>query len=171
MSAITFGGGAAMLPLLQRELVEKRQWVTEEELMDYYAISQCTPGIIAINSAVFVGQKKRGDLGGAAAALGIVFPSLVIVTILASIITNVADLAWVQNAFAGIRACVCVQIFNSVLKLAKKSVIGVGTALIFVAVFLGGVFLDIAPVWFVLLSAAAGIILEQFRLRREGERT
>ena len=74
MSAITFGGGAAMLPLLQRELVEKRQWVTEEELMDYYAISQCTPGIIAINSAVFVGQKKRGDLGGAAAALGIVFP-------------------------------------------------------------------------------------------------
>ena len=109
--------------------------------------------------------------GGAAAALGIVFPSLVIVTILASIITNVADLAWVQNAFAGIRACVCVQIFNSVLKLAKKSVIGVGTALIFVAVFLGSVFLDISPVWFVLLSAAAGIILEQFRLRKEGERT
>ena len=171
MSAITFGGGAAMLPLLQRELVEKRQWVTEEELMDYYAISQCTPGIIAINSAVFVGQKKRGDLGGAAAALGIVFPSLVIVTILASIITNVADLAWVQNAFAGIRACVCVQIFNSVLKLAKKSVIGVGTALIFVAVFLGSVFLDLSPVWCVLASAAAGIVLEQFRLRREGERT
>ena len=171
VGVMTFGGGYAMIPILEREIVDKHGWASSGELMDYYAISQCTPGIIAINSAVFVGQKKRGDLGGAAAALGIVFPSLVIVTILASIITNVADLAWVQNAFAGIRACVCVQIFNSVLKLAKKSVIGVGTALIFVAVFLGSVFLDISPVWFVLLSAAAGIILEQFRLRKEGERT
>lgn len=171
MSAITFGGGAAMLPLLQRELVEKRGWVTEEELMDYYALSQCTPGIIAINTAVFVGQKRKGDLGGTAAALGVVFPSLIMVTIVAGIITNVSDLAWVKNAFAGIRACVCVQIFNSVIRLAKKSVMDLGTALIFVAVFLGSVFLDLSPVWFVLSAAVAGILLEQFRLRKEGERT
>ena len=100
----TFGGGYAMLPALQREVVEKRGWATDEEVMDWYAIGQCTPGVIAVNTATFVGQKRRGTLGGIVATLGIVFPSLVIITIIAAFIQGFADLPAVRNAFGGIRA-------------------------------------------------------------------
>ena len=171
MGVMTFGGGYAMLPILQREVVENKRWVTEEEIMDYYAIGQCTPGIIAVNTATFIGQKIRGIAGGIMATLGLVFPSVVIISILAGLITNFSHLAWVQNAFAGIQVCVCVLIFNAVVKLLKKSVVDKRTAAIFAVVLVGSVFLDLSPVWFVLASAAAGIVLEQFRLRKEGERT
>lgn len=167
VGVMTFGGGPAMLPLLQREIVDKRGWAAEEELVDYYAIGQCTPGIIAVNTATFVGRKRKGALGGVVATLGIVFPSLVIIMALAKLITNVADLAWVQNAFAGIRVCVCVLIFNAVIKLGKKSVIDRWTALLFAAVFLLSVCTALSPVWFVLASAAAGILLQALRGRKE----
>ena len=166
MGVMTFGGGMAMLPILQREIVETRHWATEEELTDYYAIGQCTPGIIAVNTATFVGQKLKGLSGGIFATLGMVFPSLVIISILAGLITNFADLAWVQNAFAGIRACVCVLIFNATVRLMKKSVVDKRTAVIFVVVLLGSVFLDISPVWFVLCSALLGIILKGLEAKR-----
>lgn len=166
IGVVTFGGGAAMLPILQREVVENKHWATEEELVDYYAIGQCTPGIIAVNTATFVGQKLKGLSGGIFATLGMVFPSLVIISILASLITNFADLAWVQNAFAGIRACVCVLIFNATVRLMKKSVVDKRTAVIFVVVLLGSVFLDISPVWFVLCSALLGIILKGLEAKR-----
>ena len=103
VGVMTFGGGAAMLPILEREIVDNKGWATEEELVDYFAIGQCTPGIIAVNTATFIGQKKRGALGGIVATLGIVFPSVVIISILAGLITNFAHLAWVRNAFAGIQ--------------------------------------------------------------------
>ena len=159
VGVMTFGGGMAMLPILQREVVDGKGWATEEELVDYYAISQCTPGIIAVNVATFVGRKQRGTLGGIAATFGVVFPSLVIITLLAGLIQNFSHLAWVENAFAGIQVCVCVLIGNAVVKLAKKSVIDKRTAAIFLAVLLGGVFLNVSPVWFVLAAAAAGIVL------------
>ena len=133
MGVMTFGGGMAMLPILQREVVENKHWATEEELTDYYAIGQCTPGIIAVNTATFIGQKFKGIPGGIIATLGVVFPSLVIITILAGLINNFADLAWVQNAFAGIQVCVCVLIFNATVKLLKKSVVDKPTAVIFAA--------------------------------------
>ena len=166
IGVVTFGGGAAMLPILQREVVENKHWATEEELVDYYAIGQCTPGIIAVNTATFVGQKLKGLSGGIFATLGMVFPSLVIISILAGLIPNFADLAWVQNAFAGIRACVCVLIFNATVRLMKKSVVDKRTAVIFVVVLLGSVFLDISPVWFVLCSALLGIILKGLEAKR-----
>ena len=169
MGLMTFGGGAAMLPILQREVLNKKHWVTEEELMDYYAIGQCTPGIIAVNTATFIGQKQRGILGGIVATLGIVFPSVVIIMILAGIITTVSDLAWVQNAFAGIRACVCVLILNAVLSLRKKSVVDRWTMAIFLIVLLGSVFLDFSPVWFVLLAAAAGVVIQLLKTRKGAE--
>ena len=160
MGVMTFGGGMAMLPILQREVVEDRHWATEEELVDYYAIGQCTPGIIAVNTATFVGQKRKGTLGGIAATLGMVFPSLVIISILAGLITNVSSVAWVQNAFAGIQVCVCVLIFNAVVKLLKKSVIDKRTSVIFLLVMIGSTLLNLSPVWFVLLAALAGIVLK-----------
>lgn len=160
MGVMTFGGGMAMLPILQREVVEDRHWATEEELVDYYAIGQCTPGIIAVNTATFVGQKRKGALGGIVATLGMVFPSLAIISILAGLITNFSSVTWVQDAFAGIQVCVCVLIFNAVVKLLKKSVIDKRTSVIFLLVMIGSTLLNLSPVWFVLLAALAGIVLK-----------
>ena len=165
MGAMTFGGGYAMLPILQREVVEGKHWASEEELMDYFAIGQCTPGIIAVNTATFIGQKQRGILGGIMSTLGVVFPSVVIISILAGLITNFSHLVWVQNAFAGIQVCVCVLIFNAVMKLLKKSVVDKRTAAIFLVVLAGGVFLDISPAWFVIAAAVVGIILKNLEAR------
>lgn len=160
MGVMTFGGGMAMLPILQREVVDNKHWATEEELTDYYAIGQCTPGIIAVNTSTFIGQKQAGIAGGIVATLGLVFPSLVIISFLAGLITNFSHLAWVKNAFAGIQVCVCVLIFNAVMKLRKKSVVDKKTAVICVVVLLGSLMLNLSPVWFVILSAVAGILLK-----------
>lgn len=157
----TFGGGPAMLPILQREIVEGKGWATEDELTDYYAIGQCTPGVIAVNTATFIGQKQGGVLGGIIATLGIVFPSLVIITLLATLIQTFSDIAWVQHAFAGIRVCVCVLIFNAVLKLVKKAVVDLPTTLIFLAVLALSIFTDLSPVVFVLCAGVLGILLKQ----------
>ena len=165
MGVMTFGGGYAMLPILQREVVESKHWVSEEEIMDYYAIGQCTPGIIAVNTATFIGQKKRGIAGGIMATLGVVFPSVVIISILAGLITNFSHLVWVQNAFAGIQVCVCVLIFNAVMKLLKKSVVDQRTAAIFAVVLVGSVFLDLSPAWFVIAAAVAGILLKNLEVK------
>ena len=160
IGGLTFGGGYAMLPMLQKEVVEKRGWASEEELMDYYALGQCTPGIIAVNTATFVGQNTAGNLGGIVATLGVVFPSLIIITLIAMFLQNFADLAIVQNAFAGIRVCVCVLVFNAVVKLWKKAVVDKKTLLIFLIVMIGNFAFDIAPTIFVVLAALAGIILK-----------
>ena len=159
IGGLTFGGGYAMLPMLQKEVVENKGWAQNEEIMDYYAIGQCLPGIIAVNTAVFIGQKRRGISGGIAAALGVVFPSLVIITIIAAFISGFAALPAVRNAFAGIRVCVCVLIFNAVLKLWKKAVVDWRALVIFLAVFFGASFTQLSPILFVLCSAAAGILL------------
>lgn len=157
---MTFGGGMTMLPILQREVVDHKGWVTEEELMDYYAIAQCTPGIIAVNTATFIGYKRKGAVGGILATLGVVTPSLIIITLLAGIIQQLSHLAVVKNAFAGIQVCLCVLIFNAVMKLMKKAVIDKATAVIYGLVLLGSVFLKISPIWFVLLAGLAGVLLK-----------
>lgn len=159
IGGLTFGGGYAMLPMLQKEVVENRHWATEDELMDYYAVGQCTPGVIAVNTATFVGYKRRGIPGGIAATLGVVFPSLVIITLIAAFIRNFAELSVVKDAFAGIRVGVFVLILLSVSKLYRKGVVDMSTRVIFSVVFFGSVFYGISPVIFVLLSAAAGIYL------------
>lgn len=166
IGGVTFGGGYAMLPILQREVVENRKWATEAELMDYYAVGQCTPGIIAVNTATFIGYKRRGLPGAVAATAGVVFPSLVIIVVIAAFISNFAEAAPVKNAFAGIRVCVCVLILNAVLKLFRKAVPDVPTAIIFAAVFLASVFFDLPPALCVLLAGAAGLLL---RRRKGGE--
>lgn len=167
VGVMTFGGGYAMLPILQREVVDSKGWATEEELMDYFAIGQCTPGIIAVNTATFIGQKNRGVLGGIIATLGLVFPSLVIITLLAGVIEAFSHLEWIQHAFGGIRVCVCILILNAVMKLLKKAVIDVPTALIFALVALGSFFLSgISPVYYVLAAAAAGIVLKNLEVKK-----
>ena len=130
----TFGGGYAMLPILQREIVEKKEWATEAELTDSFAIGQCTPGVIAVNTATFVGQKQKSIPGGIVATLGLVFPSIVIILVIAAFLQSFADLPVVIHAFAGVRACVCALILSSVLKLRKSSLVDGPTAVIFAVV-------------------------------------
>ena len=161
VGVMTFGGGYAMLPILQREVVDNKGWATEEELMDYYAIGQCTPGIIAVNTATFIGQKFKGNVGAIVASLGVVFPSVVIISLLAGVIEAFSHLTLVQHAFGGIRICVCVLILNSVVKLYKKAVVDKATLAIFLLVVLGSSLLDLSPVLFVIGAAAAGIFLQK----------
>ena len=163
VGVMTFGGGYAMLPILQREVVEGKGWATEEELADYFAIGQCTPGIIAVNTATFIGQKQAGILGGIIATLGVVFPSVVIISLLATVITTFAELEIVKHAFAGIRVCVCVLIFNAVVKLGKQAVVDSPALVIALAVALGSFFTDLSPVVFVVAAALAGLLIQQVK--------
>ena len=159
LGAVTFGGGYAMLPLLQRELVEKRGWVTDSELADYYAIGQCTPGVISVNTATFVGNKRKGIAGGIAATLGFVTPSIIIISIIAAFVRNFADLAVVQHAFSGIRVCVCVLILVAVQKLLKSAIVDMKTWILFGVIFILAVLTDISPVWFVLGAGFIGLLV------------
>ena len=169
IGGLTFGGGYAMLPMLQKEVVEKRGWATEDELMDYYAVGQCTPGVIAVNTATFIGSKQKGILGSIFATAGVISPSIVIIGIIAAFISNFAELAAVKNAFAGIRVCVCVLIFNAVAKLYKKAVIDLPTTVIFVLVFLGSILFDVSPAVYVVLAGTAGILLKNFSAGKGGK--
>ena len=165
VGVMTFGGGYAMIPILEREIVDRHGWASSEELMDYYAVGQCTPGIIAVNTATFVGYSVAGVPGGIVATLGVVFPSLIIITVIAGVLTNFADLLIVRSAFAAIRVCVCVLIFNAVIKLWKKAVTDKAAVILFLLVFILSVFLDISPIVFVLLCAIAGILLTRWGVR------
>ena len=160
IGSVTFGGGYAMLPILQREIVENKKWGTDEELADYYAIGQCTPGVIAVNVATFIGRKTGGILGGIIATLGVVFPSVIIITMLAGVIQAYSSLEWVKHAFAGIRVCVCVLIFNAVIKLFSKAIIDRWTLGIYLLVLAGSVFLNLSPVVFVVMAGLMGVILK-----------
>ena len=165
VGVLTFGGGDAMIPMLEREIVDRRGWATSEELMDYYAVGQCTPGVIAVNTATFIGYKTAGNLGGIVATLGVVFPSLLIITVIAGIIQNFSDIPAVKSAFAGIRVCVCVLIFNSVVKLWKGAVKDKATLVLCLLVFGLSVFFSVSPIVFVLLCAAAGILFTRMGVR------
>ena len=181
IGGLTFGGGYAMLPMLQREVVEKHHWATEEELADYYAIGQCTPGVIAVNTATFIGYRQAGIMGGIFATLGVVFPSLVIITVIAAFLTNFADLEVIQYAFEGIRVCVCVLIFNAVQKLWKKSVIDRPTTVIFLLVFLVSAGLavgqsfypelfSVSPIVYVVIAGTAGVVLHGGKGKKGAEK-
>lgn len=159
VGVMTFGGGMAMLPILQREVVESKGWATDEELADYYAIGQCTPGIIAVNTATFIGQKQCGISGGIAATLGVVFPSLLIITLLAGLIARFSHIALVQHAFGGIRCCVCVLIFNATLKLGKAAIRDLWCWGIFLCVLALSLFTELSPALYILVAALAGIAI------------
>ena len=167
VGVLTFGGGYAMLPILQREIAEKNDWATDEELMDYYAIGQCTPGVIAVNTATFIGQKNNGILGGIIATLGVVMPSLIIITAIAAFISNFSDLPIVKNAFAGVRVCVCILIFNAVMKLWKSSIVDKFTLVIFIGVFLGSALTDLSPILFIVITAIVSIIVKNLEVKSE----
>lgn len=167
IGVMTFGGGYAMLPILQNEICDNKHWAEDSEIMDYYAIGQCTPGVIAINVSTFIGKKRKGILGGIIATLGMAFPSFVIISIIAALINNFMDIIWVQHAFSGIRICVCVFIFNAVIKLWKSAVVDKITIIIFALVFLGSIFLKLSPILYVVVAALAGILFTMLGVRKK----
>ncbi|MBR3357981.1 MAG: chromate transporter [Solobacterium sp.] len=168
MGLFTFGGGYAMLPMIQREVIEKHHWATEDEVMDYYAIGQCTPGIIAVNTATFIGYKVKGILGGIIATLGVVSPSLIIITLITALISNFSQLEIVQHALRGIQVAVCVLMFTAIEKLLKKGVTDVWTFLIFAAAFLLSSFTDLSTVILVILAGIAGYVMFTVKSRKKG---
>lgn len=170
IGVMTFGGGLAMLPMLERELVENKKWVTTQEILDYYAVGQCTPGIIAVNTATFVGYKKSRVLGAIIATLGMVFPSLVIISVIAAVLSNFADIPAVQHAFAGIRIAVCALIASAVIKLAKSNVKNLKQIIIAVCAFIIIAVFGASPVVVVVASAVAGLLLGKFGKKEAAEK-
>ncbi len=154
---LTFGGGMAMLPMLTSELVEKRKWVTEEEILDYFAIGQCTPGIIAVNTATFVGYKRRKALGGLMATLGVISPSIIIITIVAAFLGNISDNPYVQKALWGIRVAACALILEGILKIGRKGIKDAFGIIVFLLAFLAVLFFGVKSVVVVIIAIIVGI--------------
>jgi chromate transporter len=159
MGCITFGGGYAMLPVIEREIVRKKGWATMDEVMDYYAIGQVTPGVIAVNTATFIGYKRKGVAGGVLATLGFVLPSLIIITIIAAFLTNFAHLAVVRHAFNGIRVAVGALILTAVIKLAAGSLKNRWSVAICLLAFALSVLFSASPVLILLAAALTGWLL------------
>ena len=166
VGVMTFGGGYAMLPILEREVVTNHGWTTSEQMLDYYAIGQCTPGIIAVNVSTFIGYKTRGVLGAIVATLGMVFPSMLIITALASVLKMFQDNEYVRKAFAGIRIAVCALMVSAVLGLVKKAVSNIPTAIVAVASLLLQVFLGVSPILIVVCAVTFGLIMYFYGKRR-----
>ncbi len=168
IGAVNFGGGYAMLPLLERDLVQDRGWTTTQDLTDYFAIGQCTPGLIALNVSTFIGSRRKGIPGAIAATVGFVTIPIVIILIIATFLQGFADYPVVQNAFAGIRVCVCVLIVQAVLRLWNKSVVDKTTLILYLGVFLmtalsGVLPLAIPAAVLVIISGMLGVIIGGFR--------
>lgn len=175
IGAFTFGGGYAMLPMLERECVDKTGWVTRDELLDYFAIGQCTPGVIAVNTATFIGKKERGFIGAVVTTAGVVLPSFVIISVLTALLANFAEIPAVKYALHGIRVAVGVLILNTVIKLVKQKVKGFfGYALCVLAFVLValppviGLPFRISPVFVVIGAAIAGVV-RGLIMRKRGE--
>ena len=169
VGVMTFGGGMAMLPILQREVVENKGWATDEELTDYFAIGQCTPGIIAVNTATLVGYKCRGVWGGIAATLGVIFPSIVIILAIAMVLGNFMHMEAVAHAFAGIRIAVCALIAGTVIKLSRTAIRKWWQAVLAVLGFVAAAVVNISTIYIV-LATIAGAVLCFFFLHGRGKR-
>lgn len=163
MGAVTFGGGYAMLPILRREVVEKSGWMSEEEILDFYALSQGLPGIIAINVSTFIGYHHKKAAGAVAAALGVVFPSILIITAIAMFLSGFKDNVYVQHALSAISVCVVALILDAVIGMWKKGVKDIWGILIFLVSFAVSLFTGVSPVLLVIGAAIAGLVIRSVK--------
>ena len=167
IGAFTFGGGLAMMPIMQRELIEKRGWITEEELIDYFAIGQSTPGIIAVNVATFVGYKKLGWLGGIIGTIGVVTPSWVIIMLLAGAISSVDKYPLAQKALKGINVAVAALLTSVIVKFSKKTIKNIWNALFMLLAFALIYFFKVQSVWIILTSLIIGCLLTLYKQKKQ----
>lgn len=158
IGSVTFGGGLAMLPILERELIQKKKWITNEELIDYYAISQSTPGVIAVNVSTFVGHNRAGIPGAVAATLGVVTPSVIIIMFIAEFISNFDAIVWVQKALAGINVAVAALLTYSVVTLCKKTLKRRIDVLFYALSFCAVYFFKVSGIFIVLATVVIGIV-------------
>lgn len=166
IGAFTFGGGLAMMPIMQRELIEKRGWLSEEELIDYFAIGQSTPGIIAVNVATFVGYKRLGVLGGIIGTIGVVTPSWVIIMLLAGAISSVDKYPLAQKALRGINVAVAALLTSVIVKFSKKTIKNVWNALFMLLSFALIYFFKVQSVWIIISSLIIGSLLTIYRQKK-----
>lgn len=159
VSAVTIGGGYVMFPMLKRELVDSKGWISDEEMVDYYALGQAIPGIISMNTSTLVGYRKRGILGAIVSAAGMAMPSLVVILLIAAFLVHYLDQVWVQKAFLGIRAAVVAMIGMAVWEVGKKSVRSPTKLAIAVGSFLAIVGLQGSPVFILISGALLGLLL------------
>ena len=166
IGAFTFGGGLAMMPIMQRELIEKRGWLTDEELIDYFAIGQSTPGIIAVNVATFVGYKRLGVLGGIIGTLGVVTPSWVIIMILAGAISSVDKYPVAQKALKGINVAVAALLTSVIVKFSKKTIKSVWNAVLMLTAFALIYFFKVQSVWIIIASLVIGCLITMYKQKK-----
>lgn len=166
VSAVTIGGGYVMFPMLKQEVVDSKASITTEELIDYYALAQSVPGLIAINAATVIGYRKRGIPGAIVSVLGMTLPSLVVILLIAAFFVRYLDNIWVQKAFAGIRAAVVAMIVMAVWNVGKNSVNTLLKAVIAGGSFLAIIGLNGSPIFIVLAGAVLGMLLFQREVRR-----
>ncbi len=166
IGSVTFGGGIAMLPILERELVTKRKWMTSTQMVDWFAIGQCTPGIIAVNVSTFIGYSRRGLVGAIVATAGIVTPSILVITALAGLLGQTDGIPWMQRALEGINVVVAVLLLDAVIGLGKKTLIDLPTALIAVGAFVGMAVFNVSGVFIVLASGGIGAAVQRIRAAR-----
>ena len=159
----TFGGGYAMIPMIQKEVVDKHHWVTAEDILNYYAISQCTPGAIAVNLSTFIGGKIDGFFGALISTLGVITPSIIIISIIATFLSNFSSLEIVKHALAGIQIAVCVLMFGAVKNLFKTSIVDITSLLICLVAFLLAYFTNIPTVLLVILAAVFGYVFYTYK--------
>lgn len=167
IGVLTFGGGYAMMPMLQKETIERYGWCTQEELLDYFSLSQCLPGIIAVNVSTFIGTKLAGATGALVAGIGVVTPSFIIILIVALLLGQVTDLSIMNNAFAGIRIGVAALIFHSVLRLSKSSLKTRAAQLIFLGAVLLSVLTSISPIIIVVVAGIIGVLIGVFNSKNK----
>ena len=163
----TFGGGMSMLPMLQKELVESKKWLTEEEILNYFAIGQCTPGIIAVNVATFCGYKRAGLSGAIVSTIGIVCPSWIVITLIAGSISRFSDIIWIQRAMKGVYVAVAALLARAVFTFGKKIITDFVTAGIAAGAFLA---MSVWNVSGILIVLAAGIIGFCAQIIRNGKK-
>ncbi len=161
IGALTFGGGLSMLPMLKHEIVYKRAWATEEEILDIYAVGQCTPGVIAVNTATYIGYKRKGVIGGIASTLGMVIPSIIIIIIVAAFLRNFMEVKLIRGALQGIRAAVCALMLNTIITLCRKSIVNIRSFLIFLVAFVATFFFDVSSLWIVIGAGVTGYVLNK----------
>ena len=159
IGTFTIGGGFAMMPMMQSELIEKRKWITDEELIDYYAVGQSTPGIVAVNVATFVGYKQMGIIGGIFATLGMVSPSLVIIMILASLINSINDFPIIQKALKGINVAVAALLTSTIINFMKKTIKKFTNAIFMMISFLLVFVFKLPSFWIILFALLIGVVL------------
>jgi len=159
IGAFTIGGGYAMLPLMEREFVEKQKWIDAEEMVDIIALVQSLPGVIAVNTSIFIGYKLGGVIGALVALAGVVLPSIMIILMIALLLINIKDSPYAQRAFAGVRAGVAALIGIAAARLGKRAIRDIWGAVLAAGAFIAIVFLDVHAIYVILVGGAIGYIL------------